>query len=143
MKGHEALLVLLLALGCGGALRPVEIALNEEECSLCRMAISRRSFAAEAVTTSGAADFFDDIGCLVRWAAERPPPEGTALFVVDFRDGSWLDATRAHFVRAASLETPMGSGLAAFGSAETAGEEARRLGGQVLDWGGLRGQEPE
>jgi len=141
---RRALLLALLALGCGrSAPRPVELALNEEECSSCRMAISRRAFAAEAVTPSGTAYLFDDIGCLVRWTAERPPPEGTGLFVVDFKDGRWLDATRAQYVRAKSLATPMGSGLAAFGSPEDAAEEARRLGGTVLKWGALRGEEPQ
>lgn len=142
MRWRSVLLLALLAPACGrGPPEPVEIALNEDECSHCRMAISRRAFAAEAVTPSGTVHFFDDIGCLVRWVSGRPPPEGTGLFVVDFADGSWLDATRARFVRADSLETPMGSGLVAFGSAERAAEEAQRLHGVVLKWGGLGGRE--
>lgn len=129
------LLPLLLAAACGGgAPEPVELLLDEEECSLCRMAVSRRPFAAEAVTPAGAAHFFDDIGCLARWTLERPPPPGTGLFVVDYATGAWLDAAEAHYVRAARLETPMASGLAAFGSVERARAEASSLGGRVVDW---------
>ncbi len=131
----RVLLAALVAAACGGgAPRPVELLLDEEECSLCRMAVSRRPFAAEAVTPSGAAHFFDDIGCLARWTVEQPPPSGTGLFVVDYATGEWLDATRAHYVHAERLETPMASGLAAFGSAERAKAEATGLGGRVVDW---------
>ncbi len=76
MRALEALAVLSLVAGCGGgALEPAELHLNDEACSLCRMAVSQKPFAAQAVARSGRTDFFDDIGCLVRWAAEHPPGE--------------------------------------------------------------------
>ena len=135
MGAPRLFLAVLLAAGCGGgAPRPVDLVLDEEECSLCRMAVSRRPFAAEAVTPAGAAHFFDDIGCLALWTVEQPPPPGTGLFVTDYGTGEWLDAKGARYVRAEKLETPMASGLAAFGSADRAGEEAAKLGGRVVDW---------
>lgn len=137
MRTLEALAVLCLA-GCGGgALEPAELVLNEEACSLCRMAVSQRPFAAQAVTRSGRTDFFDDIGCLVRWAAEHPPTPETALFVVDHETGAWLAANKAHYVRSETLDTPMSSGLAAFGAKAIAAAAAKPLKGRVLDWEAL------
>jgi nitrous oxide reductase accessory protein NosL len=141
MRAASLLLPALLVAACGGgAPEPVELLLDEEECSLCRMAVSRRPFAAEAVTPAGSVHFFDDIGCLARWTVEQPPPPGTALFVVDYATGVWLDATAARYVRAERLETPMASGLAAFASAERAAAEASNLGGRVVDWAAVVGE---
>jgi len=137
MRTLEALAVLFCIAGCGGALEPAELHLNDEACSLCRMAVSQRPFAAQAVTRSGRTDFFDNIGCLVRWAPENAPPDETALFVVDHETGAWLDAKRAHYVRSETLDTPMSSGLAAFGAKEKAAAAAKTLKGRVLDWEAL------
>ncbi|MHC4136689.1 MAG: nitrous oxide reductase accessory protein NosL [Planctomycetota bacterium] len=137
MRTLEALAVLCIA-GCGGgALEPAELVLNEEACSLCRMAVSVKPFAAQAVARSGRTDFFDDIGCLVRWAAEHAPAEETALFVVDHETGAWLDAKDAHYVRSETLDTPMSSGLAAFGTQARAMAAAKPLKGRVLGWEAL------
>jgi copper chaperone NosL len=138
MRALEALAVLFLVAGCGGgALEPAKLHLNDEACSLCRMAVSVRPFAAQAVARSGRTDFFDDIGCLVRWAPENAPAKETALFVVDYETGAWLDAKNAHYVRCETLDTPMSSGLAAFGAKEKAAAAARQLKGRVLDWKAL------
>ncbi|MHC4577558.1 MAG: nitrous oxide reductase accessory protein NosL [Planctomycetota bacterium] len=140
MRAAEARLAVValcagVLLGCGGAApQPVELVLDEEACSLCRMAVSQRPFAAEAVARTGRADFFDDIGCLARWSRERAVPAETGLFVVDHETGDWLEARRAHYVRADRLQTPMASGLAAFAARERAAAAARKLGGRVLDW---------
>jgi len=133
----EVLLLLGLA-GCGGPLKPAELHLNEEACSHCRMAVSQRPFAAQAVSRSGGTDFFDDIGCLVAWAAKHAHPGTTALFVVDYETGDWLDATKAYYVSSVILDTPMSSGLAAFGTRERAAAAAKNLEGRVVDWNALR-----
>ena len=138
MRALEALAVLFCVAGCGGgALEPAELHLNEEACSLCRMAVSQKPFAAQAVARSGRTDFFDDIGCLVRWAPENAPPGETALFVVDYETGAWLDAKKAHYVRGETLDTPMSSRLAAFGTQARAAAAAEALCGYVLDWEAL------
>jgi nitrous oxide reductase accessory protein NosL len=128
---------LLCLAGCGGPLEPAELVLNEEACSLCRMAVSQRRFAAQAVARSGRTDFFDDIGCLARWAPEHATSEETALFVADYETGAWLPAKDARYVRGASLETPMSSGLAAFATPARAAAAAKALNGYVLDWEAL------
>lgn len=135
MRALEMLIVFCVA-GCGGGvLEPAELVLNEEACSLCRMAVSQKPFAAQAVARSGRTDFFDDIGCLAQWT---PGEEETALFVADYETGDWLDATKAHYVRSERLHTPMASGLAAFGVGERARSAARELDGRVLDWEQIR-----
>lgn len=122
--------------GCsGGGPRPVEIVLNEDACSFCRMAISERRFAAELVTREGRVELFDDVGCLAAWVAEQGRPAGSAAFVVDYGSGGWLAAEGAAYVRSPALPTPMGHGLAAF--ADRAAAEAAatgELGGEVVGW---------
>ena len=144
--------VLVVTLGsaaCGGGEpRPGPLVLDEDACSFCRMAISQRELAAEAVTPGGRVERFDDIGCLLDWRQEHEVPEGTAFSVVDFTTGDWLDATDAGYLRSRAMPTPMGSGLAAFASREAAAAAAERLGvgpeghaGEVLGWAELSAEE--
>jgi len=150
---RTALLVLgLTVAACGaGEPQPVPLVLDEDACSFCRMAISQREFAAEAVTRSGRVERFDDIGCLLDWRRRREVPEGTAFFVVDFDSAEWLDAQDAAYLRSRAIPTPMGSGLVAFGSRDAAVAARERLGlgedrtasasGQVIAWAELAGEE--
>jgi copper chaperone NosL len=139
MRARELVVVLVAGLAdCGGGeLEPAELVLNEEACSHCRMAVSQKRFAAQAVARSGRTDFFDDIGCLAKWAPEHAPIGTTAVFVVDYETGVWLDARKAHYVRSDGLDTPMASGLVAFGAKERAAAAATRLQGRTLDWAAL------
>jgi copper chaperone NosL len=145
MRGSRYLIaggITLAFLACsGGVPQPVEIVLNEETCSHCRMAVSQREFAAEVVTVSGSLDVFDDIGCLVQWMAEHQPPESAGLFVVDFESGEWLDAKAAYYIRSEKLPTPMSFGLAAFKSEAAARAVADELEGEVILWPQVLGEE--
>lgn len=143
MRRLTLLAITLLAIACGaGEPRPVPLVLDEDACSHCRMAISQREFAAEAVTPGGRVERFDDIGCLLDWRRKQEVPESTGFFVVDFDTGDWLDATEAVYVRSRAIPTPMGSGLVAFGSRDAAAAASRRLGlgegaagaDTILDW---------
>ena len=119
---------------CTGRPEPVPLVLDEEMCSHCRMAVSQRPFAAEVVTVEGSVDYFDDIGCLVAWVKEHRPSETAGVFVVDYESEEWLDARGAYYVESKRLPTPMSSGLAAFGSEESAEAAAERLEGRVVLW---------
>ena len=135
IAGLLAPLATLIVVGCiGGRVEPVEIALIEEICSHCRMAVSQAAFAAEVVQTDGSVDYFDDVGCLVLWVKERRVPEDSGLFVVDYQDGTWLDARDACFVRSGALDTPMGFGIAVTRGPEHAELLAQEIGGQVRAW---------
>ncbi len=139
MSGRQVL-VLIIAFGLSACLtgkpEPVEIVLNEETCSLCRMAVSERQFAAEIVLSSGSVHFFDDIGCLGQWVTTNANEltESAGIFVIDYITGEWLDATEAHFVLSENLPTPMSYGLAAFQSSASAQRESEELSGKVIRW---------
>ncbi len=121
--------------GCGGGRpEPVEIVVDEDICSFCRMAISERRFAAELVTPGGRVELFDDIGCLADWLRENGRPAGAGIFAVDFATGKWLVADEAVYVRSPDLPTPMSHGLAAFADRPAAETARAELGGEVVDW---------
>ena len=113
------LLVLLLSAGCSGEpdTGPVKIRWDRETCARCAMAVSDPHYAAEI--RGGPAGQktrvykFDDIGCAVVWLDQQPWKDDprTEIWVTDFRDGKWLDATRAWYVT--GKKTPMDYGLGA------------------------------
>lgn len=128
-------LLAFLVVACSSrAPEPVEIALDEEACHQCRMAISQREFAAEIVTLAGSVYYFDDIGCMGRWISDNQLPETAGLFVTDYDTRSWLDARMVFYVRSNKLPTPMQYGLAAFETRAKAETAAKRLDGEVLAW---------
>lgn len=78
---------------------------------------------------------YDDIGCMVAHAGEAIAAGKAAGFVHDAGAEQWLDAQTAAYVRSASVQTPMGSGIAAFanaGAARAAHPEARVTGFDAL-----------
>lgn len=102
----------MLLAGCGPKeVRPAEI-FPEDNCSQCRMAISDQSFASEIVTADEVFKF-DDIGCLEKFRDGIQPAMIIAAFVKDYDTKEWVRRERAYVVRT-GLQTPMGSGLAAF-----------------------------
>jgi hypothetical protein len=56
---------------------------------------------------------FDDIGCAVLWLQQQPwrDQAGVEVWVSDYRDGAWIEAHSAHYVR--GRITPMQYGLGA------------------------------
>ncbi|MHC4143982.1 MAG: nitrous oxide reductase accessory protein NosL [Planctomycetota bacterium] len=138
-KMRVALWVTLITgiLACaGGKPPPVELAIDEEVCSLCRMAVSERYYAAEIVTREGSVDYFDDIGCLVRFLSDKTFKDA-GIYVVNSAGGEWLDARSAYFVRSDDLPTPMNYGIVAYGDADMASAAAARLNGRQLSWENL------
>lgn len=104
----------LLSSACGQpGLAPVD--LNPEDiCSMCRMAISEKRFAAEFITRDGDALKFDDIGCMRDYIKEKRIEESIgAWYVSDYESGTWLNARAASFVKSDQFKTPMGGGIVA------------------------------
>lgn len=121
--------------GCsGGPLRPVELVLNEEICSHCRMAISEQAYAAQVVSEDGSVAFYDDLGCLVQAKATVQDGLRFATFVTDYPTGEWVPAESAVFVHAPELPTPMRSGIVAFLSQQSAQTAAADLRGELMTW---------
>jgi copper chaperone NosL len=134
-----ALAAAALAAACGSP-GPRPIAWGEEVCRHCHMTIADPRFAAELVTRRGRVYVFDDVGCLVAFAAgESVAPDAVhSLWVHDFlRPDSLLDARTAVYLRVDSLRTPMNSHVAALAPGAEADRGQARLGGARLGWGEL------
>ncbi len=102
------------------------------------MAISQMRFAAEVMTADEAVYKFDEIGCMIAFGRDSGlKDKALAWFVADYGTRQWLEARKASYVRSPSLDTPMGSGLAAFGERARAEEFASKVQGAVLDFEGL------
>ena len=94
------------------------------------MTVADPRFAAELVTVKGIVFVFDDVGCLAAYIASGKVRSSDihSILVNDFlRPDSMLSA------RDAVYQTPMGSHLVAFRSADA--ERMRKLlGGKILSW---------
>ena len=128
---HALRFALALALaGCSGGAAawppaPAEIRYGEDACSSCRMVVSDVRHAAEVVDREGRVRLYDDLGCLLddRKAA-RPEPEG--VLVRPFAGEAWVRGDSGWVLRSKDVQSPMGSGLAAFPTRDAAEAEARR-----------------
>lgn len=121
---------------------PPAISFGRDACARCGMIVSEARFASGYVDSSGQTVAFDDVGELLAQGAEDPAL-AAAAFVTDSEEGGWLRAEAAFYVRAPSLATPMGSGVAAFKDRSRAEAFARRRGGApVLDWRAAASKRP-
>ena len=122
---HPVLAGLLLALavvltGCSGdpGTGPVAVKWDRDTCVRCNMVLSDREHSAQvrhspADGSRSRVHTFDDIGCAVLWLEQQPwrDEAGVEIWVTDYRDGAWIDARAAHYVR--GRVTPMQYGLGA------------------------------
>lgn len=122
-----AFAVVFLIACLSGDIKPVPIE-DGDMCSLCRMAISEKQFAAEMITDDERVLKFDDIGCLLRYSkAGKGQFKAMAIFVTDYDSRQWLKAEKAIFVRSKNIKTPMASGIVAYGDKSKAGSEGVRF----------------
>lgn len=106
--------ICLLLTACQSALQPVEIDANDM-CSFCKMAISEKRYAAEAIDTAGTVYKFDNAACMTRFVGERGLRAKMAVYyVADFDSRTFVDAQKAVFAISEAIPSPMASGLAAF-----------------------------
>lgn len=123
--------------GCGTDGPPV-VRFGQEACSHCRMIVSDDRFAATARTPAGDSLKYDDVCCLVDHAASDPE-RMTRRWVRGYQSGRWHEADTMHFVYGPTLQTPMGSGLAAVETQAEADTLATAWGGRVLRFHELKG----
>ena len=96
---------------------PAEVRWDRETCVHCSMAIGDRRYAAQV--RGGAAGEktklykFDDIGCAIIWLKDHPWKDdaATEIWVKDHRNGEWIDARKASYVK--GKISPMNYGLGA------------------------------
>lgn len=143
-RGMSALAILLVggALAPGGCDRaqpvaPPEIHYGSAICALCGMIISDERFACASLEARDGGGFqehlFDDPGCLLAWDASHADATFLARYVSDHGTRRWVEASEATFVHSRRLQTPMGSGVAAFAASEDAATFAQAQGGDLLN----------
>jgi copper chaperone NosL len=133
MKRLLSMLAVLLIAGCQETAvdGPPELKLGRDECVHCGMIINDARYAAAAlIEVDGRVEavVFDDIGDLVEYAADNPAVVIRKRYVSDYATKLWLVAEEAVIVHVSELHTPMGSGLIAFSSPDSAaGQNGRQL----------------
>jgi len=120
MRGFSYLLVVLISTmlffsGCetkGSGVAKMHW--DRDMCERCKMAISDRKFASQAIDIKTKRVYkFDDIGCAVLWLSEENIPlSRVKLYVTDAKSGRWIDAKEAKYVD--DLITPMAYGFGAY-----------------------------
>ncbi len=92
---------------------PPKLHWDRDMCERCKMAISDRKFAVEAIGEDGKVYRFDDIGCLILWQnKEHPEIRFKKIWIKDAKSGKWIDAKKAKYTT--DSITPMGYGFAAY-----------------------------
>ncbi|MRI83813.1 MAG: hypothetical protein C6I00_05260 [Nitratiruptor sp.] len=91
---------------------PATLHWDRDLCARCKMAISDRKFAVEAVDEQGRVYKFDDIGCLVLWhKQEAPNVRLVKIWIKDAKSGEWIDGRQACYQK--GFHTPMAYGYGA------------------------------
>jgi len=129
-------LIPMFLTGCAkGPPQPVEIE-EADSCALCKMAISQKQYAAELIDAEERVYKFDDIGCLLKFAADRNltgrAPENVYLYFRDFDGAGWIKGDSAQFVRSPEIPSPMASGIIAVSNRQKAESHAVKFGGGVF-----------
>lgn len=110
-------LLFLVACGEEKTTGPENIRWDREICARCAMAVSDRNYSAQV--RGGRADKrpkmykFDDVGCAVIWLDKQNWKDDlrTEIWVNDHRDGKWINAKTAWYVK--MKNTPMDYGMGA------------------------------
>jgi len=92
---------------------PAPLEFGSENCRWCRMVISDRRFPAQLVAPGHDPLFFDDVGCLAKYAAKNGVPGGAVTWVTDYKTSKWIRARGAEYHRCPGLASPMSSGIIA------------------------------
>lgn len=132
----------VVAAGGGWMLLPGEeklgvvpnIKLGKEACFHCGMIISDERFAAARRQSETKELHFDDIGCLISSSRKLASTVSVTYFVHELEGDGWIDGPTAGYVTAPNVKSPMGYGLGAFKTAETAKVFAERYSGKTTTW---------
>ena len=96
---------------------PIDMHWDRDTCERCRMILSDQKHAAQVRYTDekqkSRVRLFDDIGCALIWLEDKPWREltTTEIWTTDHRDGKWIDAKSAHYIK--GQVTPMEYGIGA------------------------------
>lgn len=122
--------ILLVIAGCRRqqSLKIPRISYGQDACAFCHMTIDDPRFAAALIyrnqTGQQRTAIFDDIGCMLAWQREHPTDTTVVGFVHDFKTSRSITATKAWYLHSATIQTPMGWGIAAGASSVDAQQAA-------------------
>lgn len=134
--GALAMLLLSPMIACNVPTVP-HVDIGKAECAFCRMNVMDPQFACAIVTTGGRTYPFDSPECMVQEVASSTIAEAQVRgwWVCDHaHPGSFIDATKAYYLHAAGLKSPMNGNTAAFVTAADRTETMRSYPGDTLDW---------
>lgn len=101
------------------------------------MIISDERFAAGFIDDDGN-HVFDDVGGLLMHLAEGDRIDEVVIWVKDYGNPEWIEASSAHFVRGTGIRSPMEFGIAAFETHENAMGFAGEVNGSLVTWADLK-----
>ena len=134
-----AFLLMLIAVtlsGCGGH-APEEIHYGSDQCDYCKMTIADKSFGSELITSKGKVFKYDSIECLAAAdiAFASKSQDVHSRWVTDFtQPGQFLDANKAWIIAAERQKSPMGVGLVAVSTEQSAEQLVNEVGGRIVTW---------
>lgn len=136
-------LTLLLLAGCSRTDidAPPTVHYGESMCAECGMIVSDERFASAIIIRDdrGRLDtiVFDDVGDQVIYEKARPELDIVRRWVHDYATSAWIPAESAYFVKAATIRTPMASGIVAFADRAAAEAMAGEHGVDILAYSDL------
>jgi nitrous oxide reductase accessory protein NosL len=134
MRAFPTILVLSATLFACAPPKPVKVVVGEA-CERCRRPIVEERLAAEHVGANGFAVKFRTIHCMSTWLAQHPEAANDYIYVANYaRDGAWLRATRASYVRVIVNQNTMERDFIAFADPALAETAARESGSMVVGW---------
>jgi len=111
MRNAWMWLACLCAVACGVSYdQPVDPVWAKQPCAYCAMLVTEARYSAQVTTQLPERLWFDDIGCLVAYLADRKP-KVQRIWVHDATTPRWLAAGDARYRDGA--KTPMDFGFAA------------------------------
>jgi copper chaperone NosL len=106
--------------------KPANIHLGKDSCAKCKMIISQTQYGGQIQEKDQPAEFFDDLGCLL---AQRSRGNSTTriIYVRSFPNGNWLKEDQAFYAVSKEIMSPMGYGIVAFSTKESAENYAKQF----------------
>lgn len=113
---------------------PVAIDYNKDACASCKMSISESRFAAELMTKKGRVYKFDDISCMLEYISKENVDAKNYYIGNYMKDGEWIEAATAFYVRHEEIRSPMGGNTAAFDTKNSALTYAEKYNTNIFVW---------
>ncbi|WP_164111919.1 MULTISPECIES: nitrous oxide reductase accessory protein NosL [Sphingobacterium] len=131
------LVLLVVGLQACNASGPKPINYGKDQCVYCKMTISDARFGTQLLTKKGRTYNFDDLSCMVAFAAEGTVSKQDIenLYVPDYsQDKKLYPANEMFFLKSESLKSPMRGDIAAFKNEADLKRVQKELGGKQLAW---------